>query len=136
MSRRPVLIVDPDDGSRTSLASLLRDCGLSVYEAPTGIEGAELARQRVPALVIVDPWPFVPAEAQMVERIRGEHPETQVLVLTTSLRPLLRLKSRLPGIRCLEKPCSPASLLAEVERLLDRTPRGKETQAVTSGVNA
>jgi DNA-binding response OmpR family regulator len=115
----PLLVVDPDHGCRTSLAALLRDCGYPVAEARDEVEGIRVARECSPALVILDPWPFVSAAAQMLERIQGLRPGTEVLVLTSETRASMRRLARLSGAALvLEKPCSPADLLAEVNRLL------------------
>lgn len=49
-----VLIVDDDQNNRLLLATLLRHAGQTPLEACGGREALEIARERCPALVIVD----------------------------------------------------------------------------------
>ena len=136
-STPPLLVVDADDGSRTSLAALLRECGYPVLEARNGVEGLQVSRGHAPALVIVDPWPFVSAAAQMVERIQDDRPGTEVLMLTSEPFRVRRSRSRFEGIaRCLDKPCSADELLAEVVRLVARGGRAGEGTRLAPGVRA
>jgi DNA-binding response OmpR family regulator len=117
-----LLIVDADHGPRTSLAALFRECGHSVAEAASGVEALRLARQRTPAVLVVDPWPFVSAAAQVVPQVRALRPTPAVLVVTSAPRSRTDVRSRFPeDVAWLERPCSPAELLAGVDRLLNRS---------------
>jgi CheY-like chemotaxis protein len=49
-----VLIVDDDENNRLLLATLLRHAGHTPFEAGAGREGLEIAREKRPALIIVD----------------------------------------------------------------------------------
>lgn len=118
-----LLLVDADDGSRAALAALLRGCGFAVAEARNGAEGLQVAHESDPAVVILDPWPFVSAAVRMVERLRESRPGTQVLVLTSRTEGGRNARARFATARCLERPCPEAEILFEVARLLDASTR-------------
>lgn len=116
-----ILVVDPDQAARTSVADLLRECGHPVAEARNASEALERAEESPPALVILDPWPVASVAASIVKRMRKRWPGAEVLVLTTMSGPHRRARSRFAsGGHCLEKPCLPQQLLTEVDRLLSR----------------
>ncbi len=121
MIQPTLLLVDSYHSSRRALADLLRECGYSVIEVHNALEGLQLARERLPELVLVDPWPFVSASLQMIERLRASTPTEHipVLVLTSSLSPQYRERARAAGCAgYLEKPCPPEAVLTEVSCLL------------------
>jgi DNA-binding NarL/FixJ family response regulator len=119
-----MLLVDAHDGSRRALAALLRAQGFQVSEARNGVEGLRTARQRPPRLIVLDPWPFVSASLQMLERLRedGATHDVPVLVLASELRPEHWRRARAAGCAgYLEKPCRPEDALTAVRRILAGT---------------
>ncbi len=82
-----VLLVDPDDRVRESLAGLLRigqRC-LVVGSAGTADAALRLAKESTPDVVVVDPrLPGVDAGAALIARIREVAPTARVLVLNWS----------------------------------------------------
>ncbi len=79
-----VLLVDPDDCVRESLAGLLRigDHCLVVGGAGTPDDAVRLVLEYEPDVVVVDPrLPGIDAGAALIARIREVSPETRVLVL-------------------------------------------------------
>jgi len=54
MEQRTVLVVDDDRSIRALIAELLDEAGYAVLEANCGQQALELARQHVPAVVLVD----------------------------------------------------------------------------------
>ena len=54
MDHRPLLIVDDYPGARYLRSRILNDAGYEVIEASTGEEALRLARERLPALVLLD----------------------------------------------------------------------------------
>jgi DNA-binding NarL/FixJ family response regulator len=81
-----VLLVDPDDRVRESLAGLLRigaRC-LVIGTAGTADEAVLLAAETAPDVVVVDPrLPGIDG-AVLIARLRAVAPETRVLVLNWS----------------------------------------------------
>ena len=82
-----VLLVDPDDRVRESLAGLLRigqRC-LVVGSAGTADAALQLAQESAPDVVVVDPrLPGIDAGAAFIARLREVVPDTRVLVLNWS----------------------------------------------------
>ena len=82
-----VLIVDPDDRVRESLAGLLRigqRC-LVVGSAGTADAALRLARESAPDVVVVDPrLPGIDADSALITQLRQVAPAARVLVLNWS----------------------------------------------------
>ena len=82
-----VLLIDPDDRVRESLAGLLRigDRCLVVGTAGTADDAIRLATESTPDVVVVDPrLPGLDAGAALITRLRAACPDTRVLVLNWS----------------------------------------------------
>ena len=82
-----VLLVDPDDRVRESLAGLLQigDRCLVIGTAGTADEAVRLAAETPPDVVVVDPrLPGIDAGAALIARLREVCPSTRVLVLSWS----------------------------------------------------
>ena len=82
-----VLLVDPDDRVRESLAGLLQigDRCLVIGTAGTADEAVRLAAEAPPDVVVVDPrLPGIDAGAALIARLRVVCPSTRVLVLSWS----------------------------------------------------
>jgi DNA-binding NarL/FixJ family response regulator len=82
-----VLLIDPDDRVRESLAGLLcigNRC-LVVGSAGTADAALRLATESTPDVVVVDPrLPGLDAGAALITRLREACPDTRVLVLNWS----------------------------------------------------
>ncbi|HEX5825646.1 MAG TPA: response regulator transcription factor [Candidatus Limnocylindrales bacterium] len=79
-----VLLVDPDDCVRESLAGLLciGDRCLVVGTAGTADDAVRLAAQAAPDVIVVDPrLPGIDAGAALIARLREACPVTRILVL-------------------------------------------------------
>jgi DNA-binding NarL/FixJ family response regulator len=82
-----VLLVDPDERVRASLAGLLciGDRCLVVGTAGTADIALQLAADSAPDVVVVDPrLPGIEAGAALVARLREVCPATRILVLSSS----------------------------------------------------
>ena len=82
-----VLLIDPDDCVRESLAGLLciGDRCLVVGSAGTADAAVRLATESTPDVVVVDPrLPGLDAGAALITRLREACPDTRVLVLNWS----------------------------------------------------
>ena len=85
-----VLLVDPDDRVRESLAGLLRigDRCLIVGTAGTADAAVQLASGSTPDVIVVDPrLPGADAGASLIARLREACPATRILVLEWSDAP-------------------------------------------------
>ncbi len=82
-----VLLVDPDDRVRESLAGLLQigDRCLVVGSAGTADAAIRMAIESAPDVVVVDPrLPGIDAGAALIARLREVCPATRILVLNWS----------------------------------------------------
>lgn len=75
-----ILLIDPTDASRTTLASRLRERGYAVEEAADPAFGAELAMRAPPSIVISDLWMPGISGVQLCHLLRAE-PSTSELSL-------------------------------------------------------
>src|SRR6266404_1198719 len=117
----PVLVVDDEKNMRASLQTLLSDEGYNVKS----VESAEDALQ----LVRHDPFFMVITDAQLgglngydfLARLRKDHPELPVLMITAYATPKLAVEAIKAGaIDYLSKPFEPEELLHSVARCAER----------------
>ena len=82
MRQRRILVVDDEESLRRVTQMQLEELGYDVTTAADGSEAIELAGEVRPALVITDlKMPGV-SGLEALKQIRGEHPETIVIVIT------------------------------------------------------
>ncbi len=82
MNRPTVLVVDDDESVRVVVQMQLEEAGYQVLTAASANEGISLADEHSPSLVITDLK--MPGESGMdlLRKIRAEHPETAVVMIT------------------------------------------------------
>ena len=120
-----VLLIEPDQHTRVLYASLLEATGYAVYAVAEGNGAIEVARGRVPDVVVMDL--AVPgADGFEILRQWREDPLTSTipLIVVTAL-----LHFNIPShvrasaaISVLGRPMSPETLLAELDELMRTTP--------------
>lgn len=130
-----ILIVDDDAPFAESNKDLLEAYGYTVYTAPDGDRGIELAREMKPDLMILDVMMTHDTEGFDVARRIRDIPElTNIAVLlVTGMAKAMNLPKPpepdndwLPVDRVLEKPIDPPRLVTEVERVLRTKSKAKE----------
>ena len=80
-----ILIVDDESDIRNLIAGILQDEGYETREAATSQDAFAAFASRQPSLIILDVW-LQDSELdglQMLEQIRQENPEQQVLMKRT-----------------------------------------------------
>jgi PAS domain S-box-containing protein len=121
-----LLLIEPDQVTRVLYASMFEDAGYAVYAVAEGIEAIDVARVRLPDVVVIDLAAPAPDGFEIL-RQWGEDPHTSripIIVVTSSLQFDVPPRSRAGGaISVLTKPMSPETLLAEVDELMRATPR-------------
>lgn len=120
---RTILLVEDDDLLRDAFKLLLEDAGYQVLEAGTARAALQIARERFPALIILDlGLPDRPG-LDVVRTLRTE-PEmagVPVIALTGRVGQSERQACLDAGCdRYLAKPISPLDLLKELPELLQR----------------
>ena len=120
---RTILIVEDDELLRDAFKLLLEDAGYQVLEAGTARNAIEAARERVPALVILD-LGLPDRPGLEVARTLREDPEMAgipIVALTGRVGEAERRACLDAGCdRYLSKPVAPADLLKELPQLLRR----------------
>jgi two-component system NtrC family response regulator len=82
MSRSRILVVDDDDSLRRVMQLQLEEAGYEVITAPNADNAISLADEQYPALVITDLKMPGASGMEVLKRIRSEHPETTVVMIT------------------------------------------------------
>lgn len=77
-----ILLIDDEEGIRTVLSLTLRDAGYDVRTAAGGEEGLSLFADYPPSIVITDIKMPGLSGLDILRRVKAEHPETEVLIIT------------------------------------------------------
>ncbi len=113
-----VLVVDDDQATRESLASVLKGAGIEVFVASDPTEALTLYGLQRPAAVVVDHQLAEHTGVELAQRLKEEDPDTPVLLLTglASLDSALAASSQLDGL--LVKPLVPQAFVQTVRNAL------------------
>jgi DNA-binding response OmpR family regulator len=120
---RTILIVEDDELLRDAFTILLEDAGYQVLGAGSATEGIDLARDRLPALVVLDlGLPDRPG-LDVVRAIRQDPDMKDIAVIALTGRVGERERQACLDAGCdryLAKPVAPTDLLRELPDLLRR----------------
>ena len=118
---RSILIIDDERPILLTLEALLRRRGYQVDTAPTAAQGLKLLRTKPPALVLLD-LQLPDAEGlEMLDRIKIELPEIQVIILTAHDTLHNAIESIKRGAyHFISKPYASEELLSLVEKALEK----------------
>jgi diguanylate cyclase (GGDEF)-like protein len=113
-----VLVVDDDQATRDSLASVLKGAGIEVFVASDPNEALTLHGLQRPAAVVVDHQLADHTGVELAQRLKEIDPDTPVLLLTglASLDSALAASSLLDGL--LVKPLVPQAFVQTVRNAL------------------
>jgi CheY-like chemotaxis protein len=126
-SPRRLLLIDDDKTVRTTMASLLRTVGHEVIEASRGAEGLSCLAERAVDMVITDLGMPEMTGWEVAHRVKREHPQVPVVLLTGWGQPLVDGSAERASVdRVLEKPIRLEELQDVIARLTTRA-RGRET---------
>lgn len=123
MLRRPlVLVIDPDEDTRTIIRSYFEYREFGVVVAADVDRGLELARRLRPDLVIGEFPVEVPGQPRLSDALRSAvGPHLPILVLTSWAATTDELEpAKAIGECALTKPTPPVRVFEEAERLLNR----------------
>ena len=126
---RRILIIDDERPILLTLEALLQRHGYQVDTAPTASQGLKLLKTKSPALVLLD-LQLPDAEGlEMLDRIKTELPEMQVIILTAhdSLHNAIESIKR-GAYHFISKPYAPEELLSLVENALEKQLLLRETE--------
>jgi len=116
-----VLIIDDERPVLMTLEALLKRHGYQVETAPTAAQGLKVLKSKSPALVLLDLRLPDADGLEMLDRIKNELPEVQVIILTAhdSLHNAIESIKR-GAFHFIRKPYAPEELLSLVEKALEK----------------
>ena len=126
---RRVLIIDDERPVLMTLEALLKRHGYHVETAPTAAQGLKVLKLRSPTLVLLDLRLPDADGLEMLDRIKTELPEVQVIILTAhdSLHNAIESIKR-GAYHFISKPYAPEELLSLVEKALEKQFLLRETE--------
>jgi DNA-binding NtrC family response regulator len=118
---RHVLIIDDERPVLMTLEALLKRHGYQVDTAPTAAQGLKVLKSKSPTLVLLDLRLPDADGLEMLDRIKNELPEVQVIILTAhdSLHNAIESIKR-GAFHFISKPYAPEELLSLVEKALEK----------------
>jgi DNA-binding NtrC family response regulator len=125
---RRILIIDDERPIQLTLEALLGRHGYEPKIASNAAAGMRLVESNSPALVLLDLQLPDADGLQMLEQIKAEHPETQVIILSAhdSLNNAIESIKR-GAYHFISKPYAPEELLSLVEKALEKQSLLRET---------
>jgi DNA-binding NarL/FixJ family response regulator len=129
-----VVVADDDEGVRSLLVELFDAAGFAVLAAARGDVALSLARQRRPAVALLDVDMPGLAGYEVCRRLRDEFGDELAIVLISGVR--MESYDRVAGLLLgaddyVVKPFDPNELIARVRRLLERLPRSPTLERLT-----
>jgi DNA-binding NtrC family response regulator len=116
-----VLIIDDERPVLMTLEALLKRRGYQVDTAPTATQGLKVLKSKSPTLVLLDLRLPDADGLEMLDRIKSESPEVQVIILTAhdSLHNAIESIKR-GAYHFISKPYAPEELLSLIEKALEK----------------
>jgi DNA-binding NtrC family response regulator len=126
---RRILIIDDERTILLTLEALLGRHGYQPETAATASYGLRMLKSSPPAVVLLDLQLPDADGLQMLDQIKREHPETQVIILTAhdSLSNAIESIKR-GAYHFISKPYAPEELLSLIEKALEKQSLVRETQ--------
>lgn len=117
---RTVLVIDDEEGIRSSLSGVLEDEGYTVVTAPDGESGIETARHDSPDLVLLDIWMPGMDGIETLQRLKELDPSLVVVMISGhgTIETAVRC-TKLGAYDFIEKPLSLEKVVLTVRNALD-----------------
>ena len=135
MDSRTVLIVEDDDASVDIFSTILRHGGYQVLSARTAADGANVAREHVPDLVVVDlGLPDVPGFG-LLDLLTDDPITAHIPLIVCTVHVFEHDENRARragGDLFLHKPIEPSELLRHVQQLLQSPPAPTPVEELSS----
>jgi len=129
-----ILIVDDEDGIRSSLAGILEDEGYRTVCAADGVEALTLCKRELPGLVLLDIWMPRMDGLETLKQLKELYPSLNVIMMSGHGTIETAVKStKLGAYDFIEKPLSLEKVVVTVENALAMT-RLKEENASLRGM--
>src|SRR6476659_1656491 len=128
---RKILIIDDERPILLTLEALLGRHGYQPETAATATLGLRVLQNNSPAVVLLDLQLPDADGLEMLDQIKREHPETQVIILTAHDTLNNAIESIKRGAyHFISKPYAPEELLSLIEKALEKQSLVRETEAL------
>lgn len=116
-----ILIVEDEEAIRKFVRINIERSGMQVFEAGTGEEGLEIAREVEPDVVVLDVMMPGMSGFEVCEILRGEYPEMGIILLTAKTQDTDKITGLEHGSDdYLTKPFNPTELILRIKSILRR----------------
>jgi two-component system nitrogen regulation response regulator NtrX len=130
-----ILIVDDEEGIRQVLSDCLRDEGYRVALAEDGFEALHVLAEEPVELVILDVWLPNMGGIEVLQRIKAEYPELEVIVISGHGNINLAVQAvKLGAFDFLEKPLSLEKTITVVQNALKIKELKRENRTLKAGL--
>ncbi|MBA4374251.1 MAG: Fis family transcriptional regulator [Thermodesulfovibrio sp.] len=131
MAKTTMMIVDDEEGIRTSLSGIFEDEGFEVVSAASGEDAVRMAKGMIPDVVILDVWLSGIDGIQTMTQLLELHPALPVVIISGHANIELAVKAtRMGAYDILEKPLSMEKVLLTVQRALEKRTLELENRAL------
>jgi two-component system nitrogen regulation response regulator NtrX len=121
MSKTVVMIVDDEEGIRTTLSGIFEDEGYETVAAESGEEAIRLAKEHNPDVVVLDVWLSGMDGIQTMKELLEIKASMPVVIISGHANIELAVKAtRMGAYDILEKPLSLEKVLLTVQRALEK----------------
>ena len=130
-----ILLVDDEEGIRKVLGISLMDIGYQVLTAENGKDGLDVFRQHAPPIVLTDIKMPSMDGIELLQQIKAESPDTEVVMLTGHGDMDLAIKClKLEATDFITKPINDDILEIALKRANDRIDMRKQLRAYTENL--
>lgn len=131
MARAVVLIVDDEEGIRTTLSEIFVDEGYEAVAVGSGEEALRIARETAPDIVLLDVWMSGMDGIQTMKELREDSADLPVIMISGHANIELAVKAtKIGAYDFLEKPLSMEKVLLAVTRALEKRSLELENKAL------
>jgi CheY-like chemotaxis protein len=126
---KTVLLVEDNEDNRTVYRTILEHFGYTVLEARNGEDGVRMAREELPALILMDiSIPLIDGW-EATRMLKGDETTRDIPIIALTAHALATDRAKAQEVGCdgyLAKPCEPRKVVAEVEKFIGS---GREVKA-------
>src|SRR5512147_2232827 len=131
MAKPIIMIVDDEEGIRTTLSGIFEDEGYEAVTAGSGEEALRVAKEANPDIVILDVWLSGMDGIQTMEELRQWNRDLPVIIISGHANVELAVKAtKIGAYDILEKPLSMEKVLLTVYRALEKRKLEIENRAL------
>ena len=131
MAKAVILVVDDEEGIRTTLSGIFEDEGYEAVTAGSGEEALRVAKEANPDIVILDVWMSGMDGIQTMEELRQWNRDLPVVIISGHANIELAVKAtKIGAYDILEKPLSMEKVLLTVFRALEKRKLEIENKAL------